>query len=535
MSSAAEAQSGTPLTVTDAGADAVRAALDAPSPGQLGIPDRRFTLRALLAGSVEAGDFPEVEITGLCHDSRKIRPGDLFIALAGHRAHGMRHADQALGRGCAAILFDPAGDGEALARGIAGVPCIPVAELAQKLGFMADRFYGEPSESLGVIGVTGTNGKTSCSHFLAHALADRHSAAVIGTLGWGSPAALRPTTHTTPDAIEVHELLARLRADGVRTVAMEASSHGQVQGRLNGVRFKGALYTNFSRDHLDYHGTMDAYLEAKLGLLAVPGLRFVVFNADDPSAGAIMERKPGDAACIAFSVRGDSDLPVPLLSISEVRHGAEGIAFRAHFQGRTADAHAPVFGDFNLENLAATLAVLLALGHELPAAAEALARVRPVAGRMERFAGRGRTVVVDYAHTPDALDSVLTSLRRHCEGRLWVVFGCGGDRDRGKRPEMGAIAERLADQVVLTDDNPRSEDGDDIMRDIGSGCRREDIVRIRDRRAAIAWALERTDAGDMVLVAGKGHESTQEVRGEKIPFSDREVVRELLGELFPTS
>jgi UDP-N-acetylmuramoyl-L-alanyl-D-glutamate--2,6-diaminopimelate ligase len=440
----------------------------------------------------------------------------------------MRHAEQAIRQGCSAIIYDPAGDGHLLARGVAGMPCTPIDSLDQKLGFIADRFFGEPSVLLDVIGITGTNGKTSCSHFLAHALSAKAPAAVVGTLGWGMPDALERTSHTTPDAIEVHGLLARLRDRGVKTAAMEASSHGQVQGRLNGVRFKGALYTNISRDHLDYHGTMEVYLEAKLRLLTWPGLEFVVFNADDPIADAILNRAPSHLKRIAFSSRGRKIESAAMVSVDFVRQDSQGIAFQARHGQQLANVFASVYGDFNMENLAASLAVLLGLGYELPEAAELLKNIRPVPGRMERFSGQGRTAVVDYAHTPDALASVLRSLRRHCKGKLWVVFGCGGDRDRGKRPLMGAVAENLADRVVLTDDNPRSENGDEIIQDILSGCRRDNTISIRDRREAIFWALERAGAGDIVLVAGKGHEDTQEVLGQKYPFCDREVVMETL-------
>lgn len=491
----------------------------------------RVELDWLLAGLAGAGDLPLVEIGGLCHDSRRVRAGDLFAGLAGHNTHGMSHAAQAIRQGCAAIVFDPAGEGESLAKAVSAVPSVPVASLSQKLGFIADRFFGEPSKYLETIGITGTNGKTSCSHFLAQALSDRAPAAAVGTLGWGKPGELWPTTHTTPDAIEIHDILFRLYSQGFGAVAMEASSHGLAQGRLNGVRIKGALFTNFTRDHLDYHGTMESYLEAKLRLLEWPGLEFVAFNADDPIAGALLKRKPAGLRAIGFSVSGQTDLPVPMLTVSSLHHGAEGVSFQAHCEGRSAAVHAPVFGDFNVENLAAVLAVLVAMGRGLEESARALRNVRAVPGRMESFSGAGRTVVVDYAHTPDALSSVLTSLRRHCAGQLWVVFGCGGDRDRGKRPEMGAIAERLADAVVLTDDNPRSEDGDNILRDIRSGCRQEALVTIRDRRDAIAFALERAGTEDLVLVAGKGHEATQEIQGRKYPFSDREVVRELLATL----
>ncbi len=494
-------------------------------------PVRGFRLDALLSGFIDSPISFSVDVAGLCHDSRRTRPGDLFVALAGHRSHGMRHAEQAVRRGCSAIIYDPAGDGHLFASGITGIPCIPVDALNLKLGFIADRFFGEPSAFLDVIGITGTNGKTSCSHFLVHALSVKAPAAVVGTLGFGVPGTLEVTHHTTPDAIEVHRLLARLCHQGVRTVAMEASSHGLVQGRLNGVRFKGALYTNFSRDHLDYHGTMEAYLEAKLRLLAWPGLDIVVFNADDSIADAILRRAPSHLKLIAFSLHERVIESASVVSVTSVRQDAQGIAFRARYHQQVADVFAPVYGDFNVENLAATLAVLVGLGHELPEAAELLKNVQPVPGRMERFSRLGLTAVVDYAHTPDALASVLRSLRRHCEGKLWVVFGCGGDRDPGKRPLMGGIAEELADVVVLTDDNPRFENGDKIIRDILSGCRRDKAATIRNRREAIVWALERAGAGDIVLIAGKGHEDTQEIQGQKHPFRDRDVVMETLSVL----
>lgn len=493
----------------------------------------RAPLEPLLSGFTGTERLPTVEISGICHDSRAVRSGDLFAALAGSHVHGMSHAPQAIRQGSAAIVFEPEHGGAAMATAKPAVPAIPVESLAQKLGYIADRFFGKPSKYITAIGITGTNGKTSCSHFLAQSLAARNQpAAVMGTLGWGRPCTLRPTTHTTPDAIEIHETLLRLYSEGFRYVAMEASSHGLAQGRLNGVRFRGALFTNFSRDHLDYHGTMEAYLDAKLRLLDWPGLEFVAFNADDPIAGTLLEHCPKGLRTIAFSVTGKpAATAAPLLTVSGVHQGAEGIAFTAHYQERSAPVHAPVFGDFNLKNLAAALSVLLAMGRDLHQAAESLQNVRSVPGRMESFAGSGRTVVVDYAHTPDALENVLASLRGHCSGRLWVVFGCGGDRDRGKRPEMGAIAERLADVVILTDDNPRSEDGDEIIREIEAGLRRNDHVVIRDRRDAIGWALERAAMDDLVLVAGKGHETTQEIQGQKHPFDDREVIRETLEHL----
>jgi len=490
-----------------------------------------LTLDWLLKGLVECPNAPVVEVRGLCHDSRTVRAGDLFLALAGSRSHGMRHASEAIAGGACAILYDPAEGGAALAPHTSGVACLPVAFLDQKAGLVADRFFGEPSCHMHVIGITGTNGKTSCSHFLAHALGNDKPAAVIGTLGWGVPGALHPTAHTTPDALEVHALLAQLWGQGIRTVAMEASSHGLIQGRLNGVRFRGGLFTNLSRDHLDYHGSMETYLEAKLRLLTWPGLEFVAFNLDDPSAADIGKRVSAGVRKIGFSLGSNRPVggDVEVVSASGLKHDAEGISFLTRFAHSSARVAAPVYGEFNAENLLASLAVLLGTGLALEEAAQRLARVRAVPGRMERFSVPGSAaVVVDYAHTPDALDKVLSSLRRCCEGRLWVVFGCGGDRDRGKRSQMGSIAEQRADRVVVTDDNPRHEDGDAIVADILTGCRSADIVVIRDRRAAIAWAIENAAPGDVLLVAGKGHETTQDVGGVKYPFRDGDVINKLL-------
>lgn len=491
-------------------------------------------LQWLLEGMVRPELVPDLEVHGLHHDSRAIEPGDVFIALPGSRVHGMRHLAQAVDAGAVAVVYDPAGGGAELAREEARVPCISVERLSQRLGLIADRFFGEPSKDLQIIGITGTNGKTSCSHFIAEALCNRRPAAVIGTLGWGAPGQLEPTQHTTPDAIEVHSILDSLRRRSYKWVAMEASSHGLEQGRMNGVRLQGALFTNLSRDHLDYHGTMEQYLEAKLRLMRWPDLLFAAINLDDDSADAAVAAVPTSVRKIGFTRspgREGCVHGVDVLTISDVVHDSAGLAFRAHFGGLSIPVHVPVFGDFNVENLAGTLSVLLGLGHSLAMAARRLEQIRPVPGRMERFiAPIGPAVVVDYAHTPDALEKTLSSLRNHCAGKLWVVFGCGGDRDRGKRPQMGAIANALADRIVVTDDNPRSEDGDAIVADVLEGCSGSNphVRVIRDREQAIAYAIDGAGEDDVVLVAGKGHESTQEVRGVKHEFSDRAVVQRLL-------
>ncbi|WP_045225340.1 UDP-N-acetylmuramoyl-L-alanyl-D-glutamate--2,6-diaminopimelate ligase [Methyloterricola oryzae] len=494
-------------------------------------PDLR--LDRLLEGLVEGGPgVPSLVVRGLSLDSRDICPGDVFFALAGTRCHGLRYAEAAIAAGACAILYEPAEGGTELARGISAVPCVPVAGLQQRVGQIADRFYGEPSRHLDIIGITGTNGKTSCSHFLAHALNNHRPAAVIGTLGWGVLGELSSTSHTTPDAIEVHALLDRLRGQNVRAVAMEASSHGLVQGRVNGVRFRGGLFTNLSRDHLDYHGNMEAYLDAKLRLVRWPELNFIAFNLDDPSAEGVLRAAPAGLRRLAYTLNAARGRTVDaeLVCASAVAQRGDGVSFRVSHSFLEAEVSAPLYGRFNVENLLGVTAVLLGMGYSLGEAARRVSRVKAVPGRMERFSARsGYEVIVDYAHTPDALEKVLDNLRQHCKGRLTAVFGCGGDRDKGKRPQMGAIAERLADRVIVTDDNPRTEDGQRIVEEILAGCQAPSQLRVqRDRRAAIAEALADARPGDMVLVAGKGHEDTQDIGGIKHPFSDRVVVCELL-------
>ena len=499
-------------------------------------PDQRapVVLQDLLIGMIESSDPLTVTITGLHHDSRLIKPGDVFIALNGLHAHGLQFAADALQLGASAILYDPQGAGPLEGQVAFSVPFIPIPKLDERLGLIADRFFGHPSRAMRVIGITGTNGKTSCSHFIAQALGMADRAAVIGTLGWGVPGALESTRHTTPDAIEVHRILDQLRHEGTHVVAMEASSHGLVQGRLGGVCFQGALFTNWSRDHLDYHQTMAAYLEAKLRLLDAEGLGFVVFNAEEAFAKAIMQRAPAQAQRIGFcSEFYEAGLEGPLLRFGGIEQGPDGLRFKLQFGAEAGWLSPQLYGDFNVENVAATVAVLLALGLPFDVALSRASLLKAVPGRMENLKGRGRHVVIDYAHTPDALGSVLSSMKRHGKGRLWVVFGCGGDRDQGKRPQMGRVAEQWADAIVLTDDNPRSEEGGDIIRDIAAGMNAAPLKVIRDRRQAIYAALDLARDGDLVLVAGKGDEGTQDIGGMKTPFSDRMVILDWMAQEAP--
>jgi len=480
-------------------------------------------LHALLAGLAEVPAARDREVRGLTADSREVAPGDLFLALPGLRHDGRGYIRDALARGAAAVAYEDDVTGRKTPVPGVAVPLIPIPDLRRRAGLIADRYYGAPSQGVIVVGVTGTNGKTTCTQLLAQTL---ERCAVIGTLGTGFPGALDHSLHTTPDAIRVHRLLDRFRADGARHTAIEVSSHALAQGRVTGVHFKAAVFTNLTRDHLDYHGDMDAYGEAKAGLFDMPGLEVAVINHDDAFGRELIRRLHGRRRVVTYGLRADA-----AVRALDVRPAHDGLRLRVATAAGEIEFSSPLFGRFNAYNLLAVLAVLLVFGMDLQTACARLSRARPAAGRVERFGGRAGQplVVVDYAHTPDALEKVLAALREHARGRIVCVFGCGGDRDAGKRPEMGRIAERLADSVIVTDDNPRHEAPEKIIGDILAGMGRPPRV-IRERRAAIAAAIAGASADDIVLVAGKGHEDYQQVGDTRLPYSDGQTVRELLGE-----
>ncbi|MGR9014086.1 MAG: UDP-N-acetylmuramoyl-L-alanyl-D-glutamate--2,6-diaminopimelate ligase [Gammaproteobacteria bacterium] len=490
-----------------------------------------FQLKDLLNGLSSVPDRLDMPISGLVLDSRAVVDNDLFIALAGAKQHGLTHVEQAIRNGASAVIYDPSGDGRQLAetlrcRNSNPVPMIAVENLGLTLGKLAARFYGNPSRLMNVIGITGTNGKTSCSQFLSQMLDD---CGVIGTLGWGEWGKLNQTLNTTPDALAIQKILAELLIEKKRTVAMEVSSHGLEQGRVNGVVFKGAVFTNISRDHLDYHGTMDAYIQAKLALLKMPGLAFAVVNLDDVYSERIIAAVPESVQLWLFSSKAKSADSGECVRAENILHRANGIEFDLHWMTEKQRVKVPLFGDFNVENVLAVLTVMLAMGDSLQASVKRLADIKPVDGRMERFGTEGDPLVfVDYAHTPDALDKVLSSLRKHCKQDLWVVFGCGGNRDTGKRQQMGQIAEQWADHVVITDDNPRYENALEIVNDILAGCRSAKVEVIQNREQAIQKVIATAAKNDCIIIAGKGHEPYQEINGVRQPFQDRLVVMEAL-------
>lgn len=472
-------------------------------------------------------------IRGLTADSRAVHPGDLFLACAGRATHGMAHAEAAVAAGAAAIVYDPAA---ALAAPVPadGAPRIALPDLTQRAGDLAARFFGEPSQALRVIGITGTNGKTSCAHLLAQTLGDPPgTAAVMGTLGNGFPGRLVPSSHTTLDAVRVQVWLARLRDEGARTVAMEVSSHALDQGRVAAVRFDTALFTNLTRDHLDYHQTQAAYAAAKRRLFERPELRLAVLWAEDAAAADMATALPASCAIVraAFSRAALQGRRGKGLWTRDVTPVADGMALALEGDWGSGVLHLPLLGRFNVANALLVLGALLGGGMPWDEALGRLSTVAPVPGRMQRLGNdAGPKAVIDYAHSPDAIAQAILACRAHGAKRVVCVFGCGGDRDRGKRPLMGAAAGRLADALVLTDDNPRSEAPEAIIAAIRAGVPGGVPVHVEhDRRAAIRGALAAATRDDWVLVAGKGHETGQVFADREEPFSDLAVVQDWLG------
>ena len=500
--------------------------------------DRPVRLESLLEG---VAPIPQtaVAVVDLTQDSREARPGSLFLALRGRTSHGLAHCADAVRRGAVAVLWEQDGRGEAPALP-PGVFAAPVAQLARHAGAIADRFFDRPSASLRIFAITGTNGKTTCAYLLAQASNRRGvPAGYAGTIGWGRIGELEPQTHTTPDVVGVHRRLAAMRAAGVRDVAMEVSSHALDQHRVDGVRFSCAAFTNLSRDHLDYHATMQAYAEAKSRLFAFPGLQQIVLNVADPFGRELARRHAARAPLTAVWVgdAGDAAAAAALASrrlhASEVAAQARGMRIEIEGTYGRATLHSRLIGRFNAENCALVLGCLAAAGAPLPEAAAALGGCTPPPGRMQPVAAESADralAVIDYAHTPAALGQALAALREHCRGALWCVFGCGGDRDAGKRPLMGAIADQLADRLIITDDNPRSEDPASIVQAILAGVKAHAPRVLHDRALAIATALGEAAAGDVVLIAGKGHEDYQIYGAERRPFSDLREARRNLGE-----
>lgn len=473
----------------------------------------------------------------LCADTRALKPGDVFMAYAVEGADNRPFIANAMECGAAAVLYQP--EGFFSADKVDATRALAVPALDVLAGEIASGWYGDPSDDMLVIGITGTNGKTSCSQWIAAALgASGTRCAMIGTLGSGLPGQLVQTGFTTPDAPQLQRSLAQLKKAGAQAVAMEVSSHALHQDRANGTAFDIAVFTNLTQDHLDYHHTLAAYEAAKARLFAWPGLRCAVINADDAAGRRLLAKTRGHMRTIAYGLGSEAQTLAAnaddWLSAANVRVTAMGTAF--HLQTSAwgeADVQVQTLGLFNVSNLLGVLGALLAAGMPFTRALAELAKLEAVNGRMQRLGGRldhkEPLVVIDYAHTPDALEKTLDALRPIAtarSGALVCVFGCGGDRDATKRPLMGAIAERCADKVVVTSDNPRSEAPGTIIDQIVGGMREANrVCRIENRARAILQAVRGAAREDVVLLAGKGHEMTQEIMGKKREFSDQEHAR----------
>lgn len=480
----------------------------------------------LLQGIAETKATGSLVVSGLALDSRKVRRGDAFFALRGTRGHGIQFVHGAVERGANVVLAQAPAPA---ALKNPGVPVLWIDGLSAWVGEIAARFYGHPSQAMRVIGVTGTNGKTSTVQLLAQGLEKLGArVATIGTLGAGLHGQLRHSERTTPDAIEVQQLLARFRRDGASHVAMEVSSHALEQGRVAATAFEVAAFTNLTRDHLDYHGSMQAYGAAKAKLFAWPGLKAAAINIDDAFGRELAGNLPNSVRAWRLSCAGDEKADI---AASGIDSSAQGIAFALRTPWGKTHVRSPLLGRFNVANLLTVIGCLAALGETFERIVATVEALKPVNGRMSRLGGiHGQPlVVVDYAHTPDALEQALKALRAHCQARLICVFGCGGERDAGKRPQMGEIAERLADVAIVTDDNPRGEDAEAIIAQILTGMARPQAAMVwRDRAAAIGAALNMTHAGDVVLIAGKGHETYQEDAHGKHAFDDMAIARNAL-------
>ncbi|CAB0150986.1 UDP-N-acetylmuramoyl-L-alanyl-D-glutamate--2, 6-diaminopimelate ligase [Pseudidiomarina piscicola] len=471
--------------------------------------------------------LPDIDIGGLKLDSRQVAPGDAFVAVPGYQVDGRDYIDAAIAAGAAVVLCESDGV-EVEQRGKTVLVEIP--QLKEQLSRIAARFFDEPGRHLDVVGVTGTNGKTSVTYLIAELLQQLGvKAGVIGTTGSGFPGSLLPETHTTPDPIAVQQRLATLRAEGATVVAMEVSSHALVQRRVEAIPFAVGVATNISRDHLDYHGTMANYAGAKRRLFTDLSTAEAVINSDDAALSAWLPDRP-DAW--RFSLHPQQH-PQGVYA-SAIHYGDTGTEFTLNVaadSGRSEYAvTSPLLGEFNVYNLLAAMITVARLGHDWQAICQAVQALHPVPGRMEAFTAPGKPlVIVDYAHTPDALQQVLTAVRRHCHGELWCLFGCGGDRDRGKRPQMGAAAAQFADRLVVTDDNPRTEEPAQILRDILTGIPQQAGVETREGRAdAVRATIAKAQPNDVVVLAGKGHENYQVIGQQRVDYDERAWVAELL-------
>ncbi len=488
-----------------------------------------WTLKELLNdwAHVQATDANTM-ISGLSLDSRLTQAGDLFFAIQGLRTHGIEFCKQAIANGAVAIAWDP-DEKIKLADMSDDVPCVPIPDLNNNIGFIAQRFYHHPSEKINVIAVTGTDGKTSVSQFIAQAFNYLNvSCGVIGTLGYGIYPDKQIASHTTPDAIHIQSLLKKFNHVNAPYTVIEASSHGLKQKRLNGVMLDTAVFTNLGRDHLDYHETIEDYFQSKRMLFQMPNLRNAVINIDDELGCRLANELVEKVNLVTYACgKHQSKLGSYIQARKICSYGGK-ITFEIDSSWGNAVIENKLYGNFNVSNIMAALAVLLVNDYKFETAIQAISSISTVPGRMEPLASPGAvpTVIIDFAHTPQALKKVLQVLREQSEGKLWCVFGCGGDRDPGKRKLMANAVEKFADYAVVTDDNPRTENPDVITQNIIAGFSSSaNYTLIHDRKDAIAYAVNNAACEDTVLIAGKGHETVQILKDRSVPFDDKKIAQ----------
>lgn len=490
---------------------------------------KRRNLQEWLAGIVDV-PYAECLLSDITSDTRDLSEGAAFLAFPGLNGDGRDYISDAIQQGAAAILYEPPYE---LPRSWhkMGVPLVAVPGLAQQRGWLAARFYGEPSSTMTIVGVTGTNGKTSCVDFIAQALSQRsQSCSVLGTLGVGLWPELVPSGMTTLDAIALQRCLFQQAQAGAQVAAMEVSSHGLALGRVQALDIDIAVFTQLSRDHLDFHGSMEAYEKAKMSLFQQPGLRAAVINVDDACGQKIVQQEGCHLSIVGVSLKSSSALDIPLVCIRDMLVNENGFDVLVSTPWGGGWLTIPLLGKFSLYNVLSVIGVLGCMSWSWEHIKSTVTCLQPVPGRMQCLGGNdGPLVVVDYAHTPDALEQVLLSLRIHGESKVTCLFGCGGDRDRGKRPLMARVVEKYADNWVLTSDNPRFEDPGQIEKEVLAGFNhpQQGIVE-SDRASAIQTAILSADLGDVVLIAGKGHESIQIVGDQELPFSDVEIAKAAL-------
>ncbi|HDR1023246.1 UDP-N-acetylmuramoyl-L-alanyl-D-glutamate--2,6-diaminopimelate ligase [Pasteurella multocida] len=484
---------------------------------------RRLTA---LLGQVELA--PNIELTDMILDSRAVKQGCLFVALQGHQVDGRQYIPQAIAKGASAVLAETEDVQQHLSTKIEqGVPIISFYQLGSHLSALAGLFYDNPSHKLTLVGVTGTNGKTTISQLLAQwTTLLGHRSAVMGTIGNGLLGQVKEATNTTGSAVEVQASLADFVTQGADFAAIEVSSHGLVQHRVEALAFDVAIFTNLSRDHLDYHQSMENYALAKKRLFTELHSQYQIINADDSVGQTWLQEQPN---AVAVSCQADfQPHQAHWLKATAIQFSQKGARIQFESSWGKGELHSALIGQFNVSNLLLVFATLLSLGYNIETLMKTVPQLTGVCGRMERLSASNQpTAIVDYAHTPDALEKALQAARLHCQGKLWCVFGCGGDRDRGKRPLMAKIAEQFADHVIVTDDNPRTESAAQIVQDILAGFEHPQHVEVcHARDQAIIQALQKADSDDVVLIAGKGHEDYQIIGTQKQHFSDQETVQQ---------